>query len=644
MAIYQTENVRINGSQRFLGGIVYNLQFNQGFNGQHSTVQASIISENGQYQIPDLNFVTPYNIEIGGNGGSIPVAYKLKFFAYKYCITDGPGGRILTVDFRDGIDKLSRYLIAITGTVCTHPNVIQVGKLPTDDVKNKIISYNYKEFQEATAFLGIPIITFNEYVRLNEQGTVLDVFNRFMSIYGYSWYMENGTIKLIDLKIPIDITSTVNDLEVHPRKVTSTICKDISNNFTKGAIALDEDQEGASILNPAFALWDGTDINPVKFFDSIFTGGHGPKAALYALQGQEVYFAFIWKTKGLRAAVESFGLKIHEEFLLFNQSNLLNVLTNGDIPVYTSNESKNIRIFVCSENQTDPETAFSKDLALGNLLQGGYYYIQDINPNVSWIGANSTQLDSTLAVRDISEFRGLTIDNETVGNKTTRNVWLLTFPRTIIKGLNPEDNDPFFINVPFNSSQKEGFNEIFFRESPYQIPESLGNYQSDKYRLFQVNEINSELILSSIPDIKYPYASIRYVGGNLDTSQDIRFGVPSYGLNGRVIKGCIIPDVSSSSSSLQLETFENLTLESIDVNAYLQQIVYARDFIDTEYSCEIRGINTQLTITPTEGLDSLSIRIDGENGYITTYQLSSKRSQPPTIESLRKPKQKDTLN
>jgi len=78
MAISRTESITINGSQYFLGGVVYNLSYARGFNGQPSSIEASIIAESKNYQEPDLSYTSSYHISLGG-------IYEFDFYAEKFC-------------------------------------------------------------------------------------------------------------------------------------------------------------------------------------------------------------------------------------------------------------------------------------------------------------------------------------------------------------------------------------------------------------------------------------------------------------------------------------------------------------------------------------------------------------------------------
>lgn len=622
MPIYTTENISINGSQLFLGGVVYTLSYNQGFNGQPSTVEAGIVSAPQSYQIPVRNFTTPYNIQIGS-------VYNLKFFCYKYCISDSQSGKILNVFFQDGVGRLQRKWIAPKGSVCPNPNVILIGSV----IDNKTVSYSYSQFQAATASLGIPAIQQNEYVRINDQGTVLDIFNRFMAIYGYTWYMENDVIKLIDIKVPIEISQGMAILESNSRKLSSNLCQDISNNFVKGVVALDEQDEDAdgSLLSAATSLWDGTEGNQPNIKGAQIFGFYGPTAALYATHSPQMYFAYIWSKFDLLTALDAMGMDVAENIRLdLVPADLLSNQTASPGSPYTLSNAINGRAIVYSDKAVyGAESAYEKDKRLGEVLLRGYYTIQDFNPSVQWFEGSPNLLEKNTIIKEIPDIGPLTFDNNKVSSLTTDSLWLLQFPVQI--------------EYPFSDEFVQQINSMF----PGDVNSSASliddQYTDNKFRLAIVNTSNeSSLIAGGLPEINYPIAPIRYVAGDVNISQDIRFAVPTYGLNGRQITTCLIPPLSDESSRIEIETFENLTFAVQNVNLFIQQNAYSRNQDDTIYSCEIRGINTSSVITPEMGLDSVDIRLDGDNGYISSYNLSSKRERPPTQES--SPKQKTTLN
>lgn len=672
MAIYNTEGIKINGSQNFLGGQVYTLNYEQGFNGESSAVEAGIVAASANYQIPVLGFKTPYNINIGGDGRGIQPEYKLKMYAYKYCMNDGQNGRILTVYFKDNVNRFRKYWIAPIGEVCSSPNVILLGSPISNEESGgnpdqKIISYNYSDFYASTQFLGIPLITSNEYTRLNSQGTVLEVFNQFMNLYGFSWYLdEDDQVILIDIKKPIDISDSIARLETHPRKLNSTICEDISNNFARGVVALDditeEDVENL-IINDAIPIWDGTDENDALFLGNSFNSFYGPVAALYALMGEEVYFSYIWSKFGLQSALQAFGYHIWDEFTLLNApSDLKTSLSSADVdnapfkglpPVQLSNVS----IFVTSQDDQSLKTitAFEKDKALGELLKNGYYTIKDINPTIQWLEGSPSLLNPETKLKDLSEFGGLLPYEKRIRDIQQNNVWLLKYPKNV------GSNQPTVVDIildkltpvvesPFTKALMIQIHQRYPQKIPTGIDKIYGGPDTTKsYILVDINNTNG-IAPPALPKISYPFGATRLVAGIAKSPDDIRFPLPSYGLNGRKITQCSIPDITEDKdiASIDVKTMENLTTKIQDVDAFIAQSVFKRKQTDKSYTADVRGITSRVapdddSLTPKDGLDSFSIRLDGENGYSTSYSLTSKRTVPQEIETFR-PKQKSTIN
>lgn len=671
MSISTVESISINGSQNFLGGQIYDLKFSRGFNGQPSTVDASIVAESRKYETPYLNYTSPYHIDIGG-------VYQFDFFAYKYCISDGTQGRLLNVSFKDGVNKLSRYWIAPVGQVCSHPNVIFIGTIPNNggfatnqaqgvnqttsftinptqtfllpgEKSVPFGSYNYEEFQKGTAFLGIPLIKSNNFVRITQEGTVLDVFNYFMNLYGYSWYIDAGQIKLIDLKRPVVIDSSlINTLETHARRLSSNLCVSNDNNFVRGAVALEDtdnsndSSDGSYVLTAAQALWNGADAvetqsfnldgksSDVNFLGVPLLAGYGGKAALYAYHSQQLYFAYIFSKHGLEAALQAIGLVTYDSFKLTDvpSTELQNNQFLDSSAPFDSNSATDVQVYTTtSVTQDGVQSFYERDKLLGEILVKGYYTIQDVNPSVQWALGSPTALNQNTKCSEIQQLNGLIFDDATIGSKTSQNVWLLSFPTAIdFSGL----NETFLAKV----------NNFFPQKIPFSA-KALGKDDA-QFSIVRVDTKDKDTI-KNIPNLTYDTSSTRYIQGNLN-SADIRLGnitqkeIPIYGLGGRRILACNIPPVFPETSNLDIVTFENIQDEVPNVKAFVAQNAYSKNNPDVQYEVNVRGINLGFIITPEQGLEGINVSLD-ENGYNTSYHLSSNREVPPNPESLRGLKQ-----
>lgn len=681
MSISVVESITINGSQNFLGGQIFDLKFQRGFNGQPSTVEAKIIAESRKYQIPDLNYTSPYHIALG-------TVYSFDFFAYRYCISDSSQGRIMTVYFKDiGITKLSRYWIAPVGQVCNHPNVIFVGTIPNGANFNSVNqaqgvsqstpfpisptsvlefgsteksvpfgSFNYSEFQLGTAFLGIPNIPSNNLVRITQEGSVLDIFNYFMNLYGYSWYIDAGVIKLVDLKRPTVLSdSLINSLETHVKRLSSNICTSIDNNYVRGAVALDDGENddandpnsGSFVLSAAKALWDGTDnlstdvgINldgqqtNVNFLGAQLLGGYGPKAALYAAHSPQLYFAYLLKKYDLETAIQALGFTVYGSFAMNNLPSTASALTTNQCsdsssPFTSTTCASVVAMVATSLSDEGSQSFYDRDRLLGEVLLKGYYSIKDINPSVQWGIGSPTALNPNTKFSEIPQFNGLIFDNSTIASTTTQNVWVLTFPTVI--------------EYNFNATFLERINRIYPQKLPFaaKLFSSDETFNDSKFFIIRVDANDVEQI--TIPELKYPPSSILYVQGTLN-STDIRLGnvtqkdIPLYGLGGRKIIACNIPAVKSETSSLEIVTFENIQDKVPNVKTFIAQNSYSKNNPDVQYEVTIRGISLGFVITPEQGLENISVSLD-ENGYNTSYSLSSRRELPPNPDSLKGPKQ-----
>lgn len=448
MSIYQTDLITVNGSQRFLGGVVYNASYTQGFNGDYSTLDLDIVSETRNYQNPNLSFKVPYNIKLGNN-------INLTMYAYKYCIDDGQNGKILRVSFRDGIDKLKTWLIGLKSifTGQSFPNVILLGNTTDDLIKNglplsQFDHYSYQQFQEKTAFLGIPNIPSNNYMTTNLQQNVIEVFNYFMQAYGYSWYLgTDNIIHLIDIKKPIVINPTVlNNFETHTKKLNSQNCFDIGNNKARCALALSENDDSIGILSFARPLWEGTFLGiPFKIKDL--------NSCIAATLGIKVYFAYMVLKYGWAEALNSIGYKIKdaarfdtskaELFLYKAQRDKTNLFSNEKGANGTGPNKQNFCALVYQEYENNDEVPFYIAEKIGNVLRKKLYTVSNgfSNLDISWNVGSSQLLDPTTkmselpeGISDILDFSKVTSmggnttpDSVTIGDFTSTDTYLLTF-------------------------------------------------------------------------------------------------------------------------------------------------------------------------------------------------------------------------
>jgi hypothetical protein len=680
MSISKVESISINGSQNFLGGEIYDLKFARGFNGEPSTVVASIIAESKNYQRPALNYTSPYHIVIGN-------MFVFDFFAYKYSISDGTQGKIMTVTFKDGVNRLSRYWCAPVGQVCTHPNVIFIGYAPNSssfgavnqaqgvvqtssfgsepsasfiegsNQKNIAFgSYNYTEFQAKTAFLGIPSIPSNNLVRITQEGTVLEIFNYFMNLYGYTWYMDNDKIKLIDLKRPVVLDSNLlSTLDAHPRRLNSNIEVSIENNYVRGAVALEDGKNedpndknsGSFVLAAANAIWDGVDDAPssasTAFFDlSLSNGktsnanflgrpllaGYGPKAALYAIHSPQLYFMYIYKKFGLDAALQAMGLEVYAKVTLDKAPAAIKTAAVGNNKKIATEHAADVQVVVASQVSNDGISSYYElDKILGSILLQGYYTIQDINPSIQWQLGNPQFINPSTKISEIKELGGLVYGEQTLLNVSTKFTWLLSFPVSL--------QDQF---SRFSQSFREGCNALFPQDATIAAAAFNKQYQAPKYRVFIVDETNIDTL--TLPDLKYTVPSLKYINGSI-SSTDIRVGsptqkdVPIYGLSNRKIIACNIPAVDPETSNLDIVTFENIQDTVPNVKDFIKQNTYSKNNPDVQFEVTIRGINLGQNLTPEQGLESFNISLS-EAGYQTSYQLSSKREIPPKPEVLQK--------
>ncbi|MEK6878165.1 MAG: hypothetical protein AABY22_01080, partial [Nanoarchaeota archaeon] len=256
MAIFSVPNILIQGNNTFCGGYVYNLQRNIGFGNEPSTLSLSLISELGTYLTPQLNALTPYNIQIGNN-------LSLDYYAIESELQEAPEGNILNVEFVDGSIILDRYAVHLhkqAGDATTlgynvnesqkliilgqefHPcDTSNDGVLDQIDITNRLnpcdpcpycppnkydnycadltctqifeVGYNFNHLLGAINLLGIQTentpSTNNKYFA-EYKGTLRQVLENWGQDFAFTFvWTESNKLRFIDLRQPLIINDTM---------------------------------------------------------------------------------------------------------------------------------------------------------------------------------------------------------------------------------------------------------------------------------------------------------------------------------------------------------------------------------------------------------------------------------------------------
>jgi hypothetical protein len=100
------ESITLNGSDKYMGGRIYYCNFNPSFSEKPSELQVNVISENGSYQKPPINFQSSVKVKIG----SLDLG---EMYAYKYKNRYSSQGNILEVYFIDPSLILDKIFIGL---------------------------------------------------------------------------------------------------------------------------------------------------------------------------------------------------------------------------------------------------------------------------------------------------------------------------------------------------------------------------------------------------------------------------------------------------------------------------------------------------------------------------------------------------
>ena len=104
----KVQSITLDGDVNYAGGRIYHCNFSPNFSERPSEVQINVISANGQYQKPNINFITPVKVRIGDLdlGDMYPYKYKNRYSSQ---------GNILEISFIDPSFMLDKIFIGLNG-------------------------------------------------------------------------------------------------------------------------------------------------------------------------------------------------------------------------------------------------------------------------------------------------------------------------------------------------------------------------------------------------------------------------------------------------------------------------------------------------------------------------------------------------
>ena len=269
----------INGN--FFGGLPYNVSWNFNNGDSPSTLTVNVVSENGQYSDPKLDFSKIQSVTIG----------NLKFDGYliSSSFNKSPNQRTLELQYIDKSTDLNRYFVGLhkkhgDKNKNKYANLILVGKEyhPCDTNLDSTVDYEEKKpiidpcdpcpfmpkekYDKACDPVKTNFEIFNVYYTFNELiskipkefkvqfqdpnrynnfraqhiGTLKDVLNSWCSDLGLSYFWDPfaSTLNFIDRKRPISIPEPPSDITIIDLNTGSTI----ENTFSRGFIASYEKQ------------------------------------------------------------------------------------------------------------------------------------------------------------------------------------------------------------------------------------------------------------------------------------------------------------------------------------------------------------------------------------------------------------------
>lgn len=224
----------------------------------------------GNYTKPILDGTTKSVIKIGPlTLQMLPVYYEMQL---QY------GRRVLKVDFVDDTRLLNNHHVCLVGRGCganVHPlgkvlNPAQITSKSLDDTVKNLTQFQDLEysFNDLLAEITkvIPVqnqSTFDATITRNDTGTFKSVLNEWCHFYGLTWYVENGSLHIINVAItPLIIDSSIVPVDATEYEESSSI----EETYGK-TVAFYFNQEGndyetnTSALNSATLYPIGTDTS-----------------------------------------------------------------------------------------------------------------------------------------------------------------------------------------------------------------------------------------------------------------------------------------------------------------------------------------------------------------------------------------------
>ncbi len=246
MPLLTIPQIKINSSNKFCGGYIYNLQLEEGNLEKAAKIVVNVVFEDpADYVEPKLGTESPTSIVFGGN--------TFNFYPISYNFRDSINGKLLDVTFIDGSFLLDKYNIGLYkrhGEKSDLANkFIIVGKekspcsqeytdvqrpkfledlcdpyedhLPLDAKKYQIdcnlinftvinpVAYTFSDLMKALPATLLKSYPQQKFVHLSYDnfGSLRSVLQKWCSLYGFSYFWDNG-LYIVDARKPIPFIDT----------------------------------------------------------------------------------------------------------------------------------------------------------------------------------------------------------------------------------------------------------------------------------------------------------------------------------------------------------------------------------------------------------------------------------------------------
>jgi len=277
------------GPGKAFGGGIYNASVNIGFSNNPTKISLGVVSEDGQFNpvSPQVN-ASPYEIDINGKTFS-------GMYLFSYEKTKASDSSLMTLNFADSsivLDKiyvglLNRHgnqyrrstlvsglfnvrcvscvslatVTGITGYARRYVDDISVnngsyfekspdgggyiilGKeyFPDSNCEIPKVDYNFTELCSALDAFGLPhelgSFDVNPLYRQEYAGSLREVLNNWGGDMGFEFYFDGNTLKGIDLRQPISLTSVQSFADTNEYVNSTSYGESLENTYTQTVVA-----------------------------------------------------------------------------------------------------------------------------------------------------------------------------------------------------------------------------------------------------------------------------------------------------------------------------------------------------------------------------------------------------------------------